>query len=433
MSSLDVRDAPSLLLLPSPPEPATAESVRVAYCRPLDSVLSRLSNEHKSNKLGGAGPVLIVAVVSPVLKPDGDNRRLVYWQRSQALLARIYSLVAVICAERSIATDLEADEPGAVDSRVVLVDHSRGPERLYRPNASGEYEANNTAVLDLATFASSVYPWGRIFHSSCEQGYELLASFLKYSEGRQKMQHKQLVAVEGGLSFSKPASALKLKTVQRTGDSQSDACDGYSSVCLGGTFDHLHPGHKLFLHAAVLLLDVGETGAKAGRQCQLVVGISSDGLLAKKKYAEELQSWDVRARSVLNFISTLLSTSTAASVQMKAVLAETRELHALYRNDSILVRCVDFHDVYGPTVKEEDIEALVVSGETRSGGDMINQKRRSQGWPTLDVYEIDVLDASLDTADGDEKQGAANNFAGKISSTEIRRQKAAGRGNCCVR
>ncbi|KAG5994108.1 hypothetical protein E4U54_003176 [Claviceps lovelessii] len=425
MPSLHLSDAPSLLLLPSPPEPATAETVRLAYHKPLDAIIARLSDEHKSNTSGGVGPILVIAVVCPVLKPDRDNRRLVYWQKSQALLAKIYSLIAGICAKRSIATDVKADDPGAVDSRVVLVDHSRAPERIYKPNSIGIHEPNNTAILDLATFASAPYLWNRVFHSSCEQGYELLASFLKYSEGRQKLQHKQLVAVEAGISFSKPACDLAID--QDTGNYQSDACDGYSTVCLGGTFDHLHPGHKLFLHAAVLLLNVKQTGAEADHQCQLVIGISNDELLANKKHAEELQSWDARAHSVLNFLSTLLSTPNAESVQTEVVQAETKELRAVYRNNSILVRCVDFHDVYGPTVKEEAIEALVVSGETRSGGDLVNKKRRSQGWTILDIYEIDVLDAGPDAACADQKEETVNNFAGKISSTEIRRQKAEGR------
>ncbi|KAG5919079.1 hypothetical protein E4U42_006611 [Claviceps africana] len=424
MPPLTSTDAPSLLLLPSPPKPATAETVGLAYRKPIDTVISRLSNEHKSHPSGHGGPVLVIAVVCPILKPDRDNRRLVCWHQAQVLLAQIYSLVAAVCAERCIATDVEADDAGAVDSRVVLVDDSRTAESSYKPNDQGGHEPNNTAVLDLAAFASHPYPWSQVFHSSCEQGYALLASFLSYS--RQTLHHKQLVAVEGGLSFSQPVSAPAPD--ECSGDSQGDACAGYSTVCLGGTFDHLHPGHKLFLHAAALLLDAREAGAKTGPRCQLVIGISGDELLAKKKHAEELQSWHHRARSVLNFLSTLLSTSAAAAaVQTEAVQAETKELHALYRNGSILVRCVDLRDVYGPTVSEEAIEALVVSGETRGGADLVNQKRRSQGWSALDVYEIDVLAARVDAAHGDQKQEALSNFADKISSTEIRRQKAEGR------
>ena len=81
-------------------------------------------------------------------------------------------------------------------------------------------------------------------------------------------------------------------------------------------------------------------------------------------------------------------------------------------NGALLVRCVDFHDVYGPTVSEEAIQALVVSGETRSGGQAVNEKRLSQGWSVLDLYEIDVLDAGVDAFQGDENQANAvtNNF-----------------------
>ncbi|KAG5931472.1 hypothetical protein E4U53_001752 [Claviceps sorghi] len=419
MPSLTSTDAASLLLLPSPPELASAESLRLAYDGPIGSVISRLSSENKSNPSGGAGPVLVIAVVCPILVCDRgrEPRRLVCWHKAQALLAQIYSLVAAICAERSIATDVGADEPGAVDSRVVLVDDGQAAAQRYGPNNRGEYDANNTVVLDLAAFASNSCPWTRVFYSGCEQGDALLASFLTYSGARRWLHHKQLVAVEGRLSLSQPVSA----------PSQDDACDGYSTVCLGGTFDHLHPGHKLFLHAAVLLLNARETGAKTGPRCRLVVGISGDELLAKKKHAEELQSWEHRARSVLNFLSTLLSTSAPEAVQTEVVETESRELHALFRHGSVLVRCVDLHDLYGPTVSEEAMEALVVSGETRGGGDLVNQKRRSQGWSALDVYEIDVLAARLATAYGDQKQEALSDFAGKISSTEIRRQKAEGR------
>lgn len=420
-------DAPSLLLLPAPPEPSTAETVRAAYHEPLDSTISRLSNGHKSTRGGGVAPILVVAVASAVLKPQGANTRLVYWQRSQTLLAEVYSLIAVLCAKRSIATDLEADDPGAVDVRVLLIDHDPRTKSLYEPNSRGEYEANNTAILNLAAFSSTVHPWRQIFHPSSEQGYGLLATFLKYGDKRHTLQHKQLVAVEGGLSLSKPSSTTTPTLEHDAARRLSDVSRGYSTVCLGGTFDHLHPGHKLFLHAAVLLLNIPEA-PKSEQQCRLVIGISSDELLAKKKYAEELQSWDVRARSVLNFLSSLLSVSTTDATPTKAVQAETKELHALYRNGSILVRCVDFHDVYGPTVKEEAIQALVVSGETRSGGKAVNEKRASQGWHELDVYEIDVLHASFDASEGGiTDEVAAGDYASKISSTEIRKQKAESR------
>ena len=288
-------------------------------------------------RAGIVAPVLVVAVASSVLTTEKAKTRSVYWKRSQSLLAEIYSTIAFICAEKSIATDLGANDAGAVDVRVLLVhqDSSVGCD----PEREATCVSNNAVVLDLATFASSVHPWKRIFHASSEQGYEILSAFLKHAEGTQRLLQEQIVAVEGGLSFSTSVSAQSTAPNDqgKTASALSSSCtDGYHTVCLGGTFDHLHPGHKLMLHAAILLLNVPEKKSpEEGRsepmsRCELVVGVSSDQLLAKKKYAEELQSWDVRARSVLEFLSTLVSRSTTEPTATHAVQAKTKELHATF-------------------------------------------------------------------------------------------------------
>ncbi|KHN95465.1 pantetheine-phosphate adenylyltransferase family protein [Metarhizium album ARSEF 1941] len=431
MASSASADAPSLLLLASPPDPATPDALRAAYRRPLAAVISRLSHENRPNTPRDVAPVLVVAVASPVLaKSDAapareTHGRSVDWSRSQSLLAGLYALVAVICAERSIATDLAADDPGAVDVRLLLIDHDQSSASDYRPGPNGSYEPNNTTVLDLAAFATLVRPWRCIFHPSSEAGHRLHAAYLKYASGKQRFLQSQLVAVDGGLTLSQQIANDEASARQRKRPAKS-----YTSVCLGGTFDHLHPGHKLFLHAAVLLLNLEEESSAEKPRCELVIGISSDELLAKKKYADQLQSWDVRARFVINFLATLLNWCTTSTTDTKAVQAETKELHATFRNGAILVRCVDFHDLYGPTVKQQSIQALVVSGETRSGGQAVNDKRHSQGWPILDIYEIDVLDAGIDSVEGGGSgNGNGNatssaNFESKISSTEIRKQKA---------
>lgn len=427
--------APSLLLLPAPPEPAAPDVVRAAYREPLESVISKLSEENRpdsSSSHVSAAPVLVVAVVGPMLRRrstnGGSGGRAVPWRRLQSLLAELYSIIASICAQKSIASDLGADDVGAVDARVVLVDDSCPPG----PGPDGDYEPNNTVVLDLPTFASKVSPWMRIFHPSSEPGYGLLATYLKYAEGKQRLLQNQLIAVGGGLSLSRTqdaaaAAAAADATASDANSNSDEDTHCYKTTCLGGTFDHLHPGHKLFLHAAILLLDVPDHTGGNDDHCELVIGISSDQLLAKKKHAQELQSWDVRARAVLSHLSSILNFSTTLATATLPVQAETKELHASFRDGALLVRCVDFSDVYGPTVKEEGIQALVVSGETRSGGKAVNDKRVEQGWAALDVFEIDVLDASVDGGAGVAEAGAGENFAFKISSTEIRKQKAEAR------
>ena len=65
----------------------------------------------------------------------------------------------------------------------------------------------------------------------------------------------------------------------------------YDSVCLGGTFDHMHSGHKLLLTQAALL-----TGKR------MLIGVTSDALLQKKKYASVLEPYSKREEYVRQFL-----------------------------------------------------------------------------------------------------------------------------------
>ncbi|KAM5350594.1 hypothetical protein ACJ41O_007099 [Fusarium nematophilum] len=389
-------NTPSLLLLPSPPRPSSPITLSAAYRETLTSVLLKL-------KLSPNPQSLTIALALPLLNGPAPRAKSIRWSTAQSLLAGLYTLVSVICAKEDIAVDVGAG-PGSVDVRIVLIDHERG--RRYEPGFEGGYEANCTAVLDLAAFATKVRPWKAVYHPSCETGYELLSSFLKFAEGKQTFTQSQLVTIEGGISLTTDPLV-----------SDKDAQRGFNTVCLGGTFDHLHPGHKLLLHASALLLDIPEKGSD--KTCTLIVGISGDELLTKKKYAEELQSWDDRAQSVLSFLATLLEYDTRAT--SPPATSKPDELVAALRDGRVIVRCVNIHDPFGPTITEEAVDAIVVSLETRSGGQAINDKRADKGWKPLDVFEIDVLDA---TEVGEGEVSKTKDFAAKISSTTIRQQKA---------
>ncbi|GAA5991790.1 hypothetical protein JCM10908_001143 [Rhodotorula pacifica] len=133
----------------------------------------------------------------------------------------------------------------------------------------------------------------------------------------------------------------------------------YPVVALGGTFDHLHSGHKILLTMAASI-----TSRK------LIVGVTDDALLGSKKYRHLLEPLSVRIQHVQNFI-------------------------ALVRPE-IECDCVPLQDVYGPTANDPEIEALVVSDETRSGGEAISSLRASKGLSTLRVYCISlVADSTL--------------------------------------
>ena len=68
----------------------------------------------------------------------------------------------------------------------------------------------------------------------------------------------------------------------------------YKSVCVGGTFDHMHPGHKLLLTQSTMITSE-----------RILIGVTSEKLLAKKAYAAYLESFEVRKHRVYEFVNRL--------------------------------------------------------------------------------------------------------------------------------
>lgn len=151
----------------------------------------------------------------------------------------------------------------------------------------------------------------------------------------------------------------------------------FSVVALGGTFDHLHAGHKILLTLAAWLT-----------RDKLIVGITGPQLLTKKKYAEAMESFDVRESHVTHFLN--------------------------YISPPLRLQPVMINDVYGPTASDPDIDALVLSAETRGGGAAINKVREEKGWSSLTVFEINIVGSQ-----GSEE----DNWADKLSSTQLRKEK----------
>lgn len=413
-------ERPSLLLLPSPPAPSPPELLNAAYGPSIEAAIQCVRRPGRADRL-------VIAVASPFLNGYAPRTKtLRSWADVQSLQAGLYSLVAVKCAQHGIPTDVGGG-PASVDVRIVFVDHNRS-KRL-DPGFTPTIEPNATVVVDLATFVCAYHPWDRIMHVNSEAGYQLLSTYLKYAEGKQTIYQEQLSVVEGGVSLTVPAISPGQSGNVTQGQSAS-----YDTVCLGGTFDHLHPGHKLLLAAAALLLKVpleSDADNDGQKRCRYIIGVTGDALLKNKKFAEQMQSWDDRALSVIDFLTTLLDLRRdgwkgidATAIHSRCVAKrEPGLIEAEFRGGTILVQCVEIQDAFGPTITDESVGALVVSGETRSGGQAVNDKRAAQGWKELDVYEVDVLSAK-DIQSGDEA-AATEDFSAKISSTVIRQQRAA--------
>lgn len=157
--------------------------------------------------------------------------------------------------------------------------------------------------------------------------------------------------------------------------SESSGIQTYRRVVLGGTFDRLHLGHKILLGEGCLFAEEN-----------LTVGVTTGEMNLKKSLPELIQSTPVRIDSVVQFIETV----------------KPQIGHCV----------VPITDMFGPTITDPDLQCIVVSDETKKGGDIVNQERQKKGYSALDVYVIDLVQ---DQCHGQFEEA-------KISSSSLRKR-----------
>nr|KMM68497.1 pantetheine-phosphate adenylyltransferase family protein [Coccidioides posadasii RMSCC 3488] len=377
----------ALLLLPGATFPSFA-ALKLAYEQAISTALLALSSSVKRSRRSAILDIA-VAVSGPSL-PDAELRTKSF-DRLQRLLASIYRLVGVVGVKRSV----DLDGPGGVDARIFFVDCTHG--KPIESQTSGPPQIG--PVVDLASLAAAGRSWEHIYSVDSPQGDEFLRDLreaIAPSLGNQ-LKIRKLPGTSG-------ARSLALHVDRTTTHSTP-----HYSVAVGGTFDHLHTGHKLLLTATVLPLDPYVAQSPQKRRI-VTIGITGDEMLVNKKYAEFLESWEERWRDRSQIKFERIS-DPGPNGQRVIVLV----------GSSLEFRFVQIADPFGPTITDEDITALVVSKETRSGGKSVNDEREKKGWATLEVFEVDVLD--LSEAEAGTGETSAENFESKISSTEIRRRR----------
>jgi pantetheine-phosphate adenylyltransferase len=149
----------------------------------------------------------------------------------------------------------------------------------------------------------------------------------------------------------------------------------FSLIAMGGTFDIIHRGHLTLLSNAFEISD------------KVIIGLTSDEFTEKKdkipnnKYDQRLE----------NLITTI-------SKEFPNTLFEISKLD----ND------------FGPAVLERDVEALVVSDETRNQGDVLNKLRAEKKLPPVQIINVPMFLA---------KDGT------RISTTRIKNSEIDSEGN----
>ena len=138
---------------------------------------------------------------------------------------------------------------------------------------------------------------------------------------------------------------------------------------MGGTFDHLHVGHKFLLRTALKLSKTIE------------IGLTSQGLLKNKNSPSKLEDYNTRKNNLETFISTFTDINRVSIVEI-----QNWDDMAKYSQDP-------------------EYEGLVVSQETYSNAVKLSEQREAKGLEPLILIVIPLLKDK-------------NNI--KISSTAIR-------------
>lgn len=137
-------------------------------------------------------------------------------------------------------------------------------------------------------------------------------------------------------------------------EEKPEPMESYSDVVVGGTFDRLHGAHKTLLNISCLL---------ASRR--FLIGVCDQAMLKKKVLKELVEPYSLRVQRLQEFLQDV--------------------------KPSLQVEIVPLDDPFGVSVVDPLLECIVVSEETRSGGEAVNKKRIENGLPVLVLHEIQLL------------------------------------------
>ena len=135
---------------------------------------------------------------------------------------------------------------------------------------------------------------------------------------------------------------------------KEDGARKYKRVATGGTFDHIHAGHRALLEKS---FEVGE---------DVVIGLTSDEFVARIGKKPDFQ-YSRREDELRRYIAG--------------------------RFPGRSYQIAKLQDYFGPGIADPGIQALVASPETSARLGLANELRAQKGFPPLDLVVVDWVNA----------------------------------------
>ena len=146
----------------------------------------------------------------------------------------------------------------------------------------------------------------------------------------------------------------------------------YNTIALGGTFDHLHDGHKEFILFAKEIAKF------------LIIGVTDQQMVLGKSHSDQIQPTHIRKQAIKNFCN----------------------------KNAINADIITIYDPYGPLLEKSKAQAIACTTDTVGGADKINEYREH-----LHLRELPIHIHNLKK----DKQNKQNISAQRIRSGEIDR------------
>lgn len=223
------------------------------------------------------------------------------------LLLLGFDSISSLCEHQKIICQLLQEEERALDIALINENFTKAFEENKRSSSVGLLESALKLCYSVSSqfifkkYGSPVFPFVNVLiYPMCRLELSAYNQIYTISEDATRILGHTAEAVivkrssdtSDNVSRFLDSMSLSEQLYSVQADVGSNFKDSYDVVVLGGTFDHLHAGHKILLTIS---------GWLASRQ--VTVGVSTDDLLKNKKYANMLESLDCRQGSVKDFMS----------------------------------------------------------------------------------------------------------------------------------